>query len=269
MAPDTPGQGGTAEEAALTDYIRFLDGARRLPDVRRQKERILDLLAPQADDVALDAGCGTGDDARMLAAICRNGRVVGVDRRPGLVAEAAQRAAGSGLRVTFQVGDIHALEFPDGAFSLVRAERLFEYLDDPERAIAELVRVTRPGGRVLVASPDLDSTLFDHPDREVTRRIVHRACDARPNGQAGRQLFRLMRAAGLADVAVEALTHVSTSLAAARESIPFAAWARDAVEAGVISADEGATWLAQLEAAAPDGQWLHAITYFIAVGRRA
>lgn len=268
MAPHLPDAPGTPDDAALADYIRFLDGARRLPDVRRQKERILDLLAPRADDVALDAGCGTGDDARMLAAICRNGRVVGVDRRPGLVAEAERRAAGSGLRVTFQVGDIHRLEFPDGAFSVVRAERLFEHLDDPEGAIAELVRVTRPGGRVLVASPDLDSNLFDHPDRSVTRRIVHHACDARPNGQAGRQLFRLMRAAGLADVAVEALTHVSTSLAAAHESIPFAAWARDAAAAGVITAAEAAAWLAQLEATAVDGQWLHAITYFIAVGRR-
>jgi SAM-dependent methyltransferase len=93
----------------------------------------------------LDVGCGTG---RFTAAIQRAGaRVVGVDLDPGMLAVAAANHAGLWL-----VADAHRLPFATGAFDLTVALTLLEFVDDPARVVAELARVTRPGGRLLVAA---------------------------------------------------------------------------------------------------------------------
>ncbi len=60
---------------------------------------------------------------------------------------------------------------PERTFDVTRAERLFEHLQQPERVLAEMMRVMRAGGPILVASPD--THMIDHPDHSVTRRIRH------------------------------------------------------------------------------------------------
>jgi len=104
--------------------------------------------------------------------------------------------------VEFHQGDICALPFPEATFDVTRAERLFEHLHQPEQALAERIRVTRPGGRILVASPDMDTHIIDHPDRLVTRKIRHFESDRRPNGLAGQKLYGLFWDAGLTDLQV-------------------------------------------------------------------
>lgn len=102
------------------------------------------------DDVhLLDVGCGTGDEVRALAhAVGPRGRSVGVDASAVMVAEAQHRHAASGLPVAFVVGDAQHLAFADASFDRCRAERVLMHLDDPERALAEMRRVVRSGGRL-------------------------------------------------------------------------------------------------------------------------
>jgi SAM-dependent methyltransferase len=93
----------------------------------------------------LDVGCGTG---RFTGALERAGaRVVGVDRDPGMLAVAAANLAGPRL-----VADAQRLPFASGVFDLTVALTLLEFVDEPARVVAELARVTRPGGRLLVAA---------------------------------------------------------------------------------------------------------------------
>jgi SAM-dependent methyltransferase len=74
---------------------------------------------------------------------------------------------------------------------------------EPARAIAEMARVTRAGGRVVVADFHWDALVIDHPDRTLTRTIVHTACDTIGHGWIGSQLPRLMADADLVDVQVD------------------------------------------------------------------
>jgi SAM-dependent methyltransferase len=93
----------------------------------------------------LDVGCGTG---RLTGAIQRAGaRVVGVDLDPDMLTVAAANLAGPRL-----VADGQRLPFATGAFDLTVALTVLEFVDDPARVVAELARVTRPGGRLLVAA---------------------------------------------------------------------------------------------------------------------
>jgi len=120
----------------------------------RQDERAEELAAkvhafvqPRGEERALDAGTGAGALAFALAPHVRE--VVGVDRVPELLARARERAAVFD-NVTFVEADITKLPFEDSSFDLAGTLRTLHHVPRPELVIAELVRVTRFGGRVLV-----------------------------------------------------------------------------------------------------------------------
>jgi ubiquinone/menaquinone biosynthesis C-methylase UbiE len=103
----------------------------------------------------LDVGCWAGDGLRSLAEfVGATGRVVGVDTSKAMLAEA--RARTEGLAVECRVGDAHRLEFATDTFDACRADRVFQHLERPREALAELVRVTRPGGWIVVMDPALE-----------------------------------------------------------------------------------------------------------------
>jgi ubiquinone/menaquinone biosynthesis C-methylase UbiE len=105
------------------------------------------LLAPlRGDERALDVGCGTGALAHVLAPLV--GEVVGVDSSEEYLA-AAREDAPAGC--TFVPGDAEALPFPYGDFDLVGCLRVLHHVPRPELVVSELARVTRPGGRILLA----------------------------------------------------------------------------------------------------------------------
>lgn len=101
----------------------------------------------QGDERALDAGTGAGALALALAPLVR--QVVGVDLVPELLALARERAAGL-ANVQFVEADATALPFPDFSFDLAGTLRTLHHVHRPELVVAELARVTRPGGHVLV-----------------------------------------------------------------------------------------------------------------------
>ncbi|HXY80832.1 MAG TPA: methyltransferase domain-containing protein [Gaiellaceae bacterium] len=110
-------------------------------------ERVGSFVLPRGDERALDVGTGAGALALALAPLVRE--VVGVDRVPELLALARERARGL-AGVTFVEGDAESLPFEDGSFDLVGTLRTLHHVPRPELVVAELVRVTRPSGRILV-----------------------------------------------------------------------------------------------------------------------
>jgi ubiquinone/menaquinone biosynthesis C-methylase UbiE len=105
-------------------------------------------VEPRGDERALDAGTGTGALAFALAPLVRE--VVGVDLVPELLAEARRRVE-SFPNVEFVEGDITALPFEPVSFDLVATTNTIHHVQRPELVVAELVRVTRPGGTIVVA----------------------------------------------------------------------------------------------------------------------
>jgi SAM-dependent methyltransferase len=106
-----------------------------------------------ADHSTLDAGCGTGYGLEILA---RGGaaELTGIDIDLGAVAAARRRGERNGAVVA--QADLHALEFPDDRFDLAVCFETIEHLASPEQGIAELRRVIRPGGTLIVSSPNPD-----------------------------------------------------------------------------------------------------------------
>jgi len=110
-------------------------------------EHVRRFVQPSGDERALDAGTGTGALAFALSPHVRE--VVAVDRVPELLAEARARA-GSFSNVTFVEGDATRLELESASFDLAGCARTLHHVHRPELVVAELARLTRPGGSVLV-----------------------------------------------------------------------------------------------------------------------
>jgi SAM-dependent methyltransferase len=146
---DRPDEGRGHADAVRA---RFAATAARLGELQDERaaalsERIAGFLAPAGTERALDAGTGAGALAIALAPLVRE--VVAVDLVPELLEEARRRAAAY-PNVRFVEGDITALEFPAASFDLACSLRTLHHLPRPELAVAELARVTHPGGRILV-----------------------------------------------------------------------------------------------------------------------
>src|SRR5919201_6385893 len=109
------------------------------------RDQIESFVAPRADERALDVGTGAGTLALALAPLVRE--VVGVDLVPELLERARAHAPAN---VTFVEGDATQLPFERGEFDLTCSRRTLHHIARPERAVAELARVTASGGRVYV-----------------------------------------------------------------------------------------------------------------------
>jgi len=120
--------------------------------VHRQSSGLAELLrlaSPAPTDRVLDVATGTGFTALALAPRCRE--VVGVDLTPGMVSEAhALREARGVTNLRFCLGDAEALPFRDGSFDIVTCRHASHHFPYLPLALAEMTRVVRPGGRVLL-----------------------------------------------------------------------------------------------------------------------
>jgi SAM-dependent methyltransferase len=113
--------------------------------VEQVREQLRSFVVPRGDEHALDAGTGAGTLALALAPLVHD--VVGVDIVPELLERAREGAPDN---VTFVEGDVTNLPFESGTFDLSCSRRTLHHIARPERAVAELARVTAPGGRVFV-----------------------------------------------------------------------------------------------------------------------
>ena len=159
----------------------------------------------------LDVGCGPASITADLAERVAPGRVVGLDAAAGALeaARATLRERGLSEQVEVTSGDVMALPFEDASFDVVHAHQVLQHLADPVGALAEMRRVTRPGGIVAVRDAVYSAmTWFPEPAGMEQWRSVYMAT-ARANGgepNAGSRLLSWARAAGFADASASAST---------------------------------------------------------------
>ncbi|MEK6726019.1 MAG: class I SAM-dependent methyltransferase [Deltaproteobacteria bacterium] len=115
---------------------------------RLEKELVFSLIDVKLGEAVLDAGCGTGNYSIELAR--RGADVIGIDSSEEMLAWARQKAQGVRLKVNFQVADAMTLPFVDSSFDLIISNGLLCFLKEPEKALIEMHRVLKPGGRLVV-----------------------------------------------------------------------------------------------------------------------
>ncbi|TFV74976.1 methyltransferase domain-containing protein [Blastococcus sp. CT_GayMR19] len=173
---------------------------------------LLPVLRPGLD--LLDVGCGPGTITVDLAARVAPGRVVGIDVSADPLAEARTAAERAGVQVTFEVGDVYALDAARDSFDVVHAHQVLQHLTDPVAALREMARVCRPGGVVAVRDVDYAATTWFPADPGLDRWLdlysrVARRNDAEPD--AGRRLVSWAHAAELRNTVATASTYCFSS----------------------------------------------------------
>ena len=197
----TPDNFAERYEATLVPVV-FEPWAREL--IRR--------ATPRNSEHILDLACGTGVVTRQLAKLSvRFGSLTGADHNEGMLAVARARAAESGIDAEWFEADAGELPFPDDRFDLAFCQQALQFFPDRPRALQELRRVMRRGGRVafcaqreLSVNPMLKSqaeALDRHVGREASAAV--RAICGLPDGDEIRTLFE---DAGFEDIEVESVS---------------------------------------------------------------
>jgi ubiquinone/menaquinone biosynthesis C-methylase UbiE len=201
LMPDLHAGFQNSSTATLPDLLTFLDQVDQLTDTRAIKRQMRELLALRPGERVVEVGSGMGHElARLAAEVAPAGTAIGVDLSAEMAGRARQRVADLDVSATAVVGDAQHLAFPDGWADAVRTERVLKYVPDTEQAIAELVRITRPGGRVAAFELDYGATLVDVPDEAVASKVLAVLAGTIPHRWMGRSLGRLLHAAGLQDI---------------------------------------------------------------------
>lgn len=223
------------------------------PAVQAYKQRTWDALA--AAQRILDVGSGPGDDLLGLGP----DRAIGVDRSAAMCRRARERGA-TAIR-----GDAHRLPFGDAAFTGARADRTIQHLDDPDAAVAELVRVTEPGGTVVVADPDQATLAIEVPGvrPSVVRRIEDLRRDvAIRNGRWIRDAPAILERHGAEVTAVESF---ALELHDPADAFGLPTWPQHWQDVGPFTDDELAEW--DDAVASPTPGFRYRLDYVVVIAR--
>lgn len=174
----------------------FLDDP--MPDVIEQWRHYFSLLAPETDDLILDVGCNTAEAERLLLReYPKIGKVIGLEKDPKRYDYALSKLQKDGNpdQIELKLGDALDLPFPDAIFDRASCVDVLEWVKEPTTALLEIQRVLKPSGTAVIVHSDFDTQAFRCDDKDLCRSIVHAFTDSGPNGQLGRELYQLCRAA--------------------------------------------------------------------------
>lgn len=247
----------------------FLEERSRTPDMQAINQKLCETVAAKPGERLVEVGSGSGILCRMLAPQLQpSGQIVSVDISPEMTSEAQKYALAEGIDfgITFETCTAESLPYPEASFDGAIAARLLLHAVDPDTVIREMKRVVKPGGRVVVMDWDFDTVAVDHPDRELSRRILHWRNDHHGgNNWSGRQLWRRMREAGLQNLSVHPWVSV---VHGEEDGLTQSLWraAQVACEAGVISPIEQDDWVNKLKDHIHAETFFASIVYFIVMG---
>ena len=220
----------------------------------------------------LDVGCGLGEAALALAQdLGEGGEVVGVDLSDTMLRVARSNAGAARCRVRFTLGDACSLGEPDDSFDAVRSERTLQWLADPAAAVAEMVRVVRPRGRVSLIDTDWSTFTIDVGDDALAAMVRDgmRTERNRPSN-VGRRLHDLVAAEGCVPIARTEATQTWTTWDPDESSAPLGCFsmeslADDLVATGRLATANRQRFVSTIHDAARRGQFLMRLTMFAVV----
>ena len=190
----------SGESVFDNDAFRKLEAAYLTPDVVAQRRETLRTLSLQPGERILDIGSGPGLlVAEMAETVGPSGRVTGLEISDSMLALGRRRCTGPSIRerVAFVKADAVALPFPDGTFDVAVSTQVYEYVADLKAALAELHRVLRPGGRVLIIDTDWDSIVWNAVNEERMHRLLTTWTKRFADPHLPRTLTRQLQDAGL------------------------------------------------------------------------
>lgn len=250
----------------MTEYVfderaaRQLEVVYRTRDVLRRRRLVRDALRVEAGHRVLDVGCGPGFYvAELLPQVGANGAVVGVDTSAPMLAAAARRCEGLG-NASFQEGSATSLPLEDRGFDRVLCVQVLGHVADVPAALAELHRVLRPGGRVLVWDVDWSTLSWHSADPDRMQRVLRAFGRHLPHPALPRIMAASLRAAGFTEIVADGHAFVTTDT----DTETFGGMALPRIEQhlaehGGVDPAEAAAWAGEQRGLGARGEYYFAV----------
>ena len=253
------------EDAVLDAIVTRLEGRGQQPVFVRMLDEYLDAMGIDDADAVVDFGCGTGVASRRIASRSAfSGHVTGIDRSPFLIRTATRLANEQNLatRIDFRVGDTQSLDLGAAEFDAVVAHTLISHVERPAAVLAEVARVTKPGGSIGIFDGDYASVTFGHPDPDQGKRDDEALIAAIvTNPRVMRQMPVLAREAGLELIA--SLPYIVAEVGEADFWRPAIESFRTLIPtAGSMTEAESNSWAERLLQASEAGLFFGASNYY-------
>ncbi|HUQ09131.1 MAG TPA: class I SAM-dependent methyltransferase [Steroidobacteraceae bacterium] len=193
--------------AQMADESMVRTLAAQIDAIWPQEKSLLNFYRLSRNARVLDVGAGTGEFSARVAGHLPEAQVLGIELLEASVEVARAKHGALAPRLRFETGDAYRLAQPDNSFDLVANRHMVQSVPHVDRILAELVRVTKPGGHVHVLAEDYSmlhmmSGPLD-PDVFWRKGPVEFAERTGTDSRIGRKAWTLMRAAGLKDVRVD------------------------------------------------------------------
>jgi ubiquinone/menaquinone biosynthesis C-methylase UbiE len=246
--------------------VATLEDRARAPTYQAMFRTLIDLLAPKPGEAILDVGCGAGSLDRLLAQrLGKANAITAIDTNPFLLREAEALAKADGVAdlIRFAPSNAEALPFGDATFNAIFSVTVLEECD-ADRALAEMMRVAKPGGRVgvIVRSIDLPQWWSADVPEALRQRAVTPPQSVAAKGVADASLYRRARQAGLSD-----LTCFPALVTLDRPEGPIWRYREDHLVAQ-LTPSETAAWQAARDIAADQGLLFMAHPMHCVVGHK-
>lgn len=256
------------DKADADNLVERLDAMRTLSAFHTYKQETFDLLCPQAGQAMADVGCGTGEDARAMAErVGPSGRVIGFDLSEAMLAQGRARHAGvPGLE--FRQASADAIDLEDGALDAIRVDRVLIHVPDPKAALAELIRVLKPGGRIVVSEPDMPGCWVASSDYVTTDAIMRAIAGSCITPYLARDLMSMFRDAGLTDVALAVRPVLALDAASVGKILDFESVVKGMLARGLLTEQQVGAWLTDFAQRDQTGRFAAAVNIMVVSGTK-
>ena len=247
--------------------VAYLESVAARPEVVELHDRATALLQPRPGERVLEVGCGLGADARELArAVAPTGSVTAVDVSEAML-NAARERHDAALDVTYERADVCDLPYDDASFDVIRIERVLQHVHELDRACAEMARVLKPGGRLLVLDTDWHSLVTDIGDDELSGRVLAHSTGRMIQPRAARRLRALLAGAGLTTAAIHGYAFAYASADDAKVLLPMF---NDEIpqQANFVPAADREQWFAAIRKADENGAFMAGWTAYYALAHK-
>lgn len=236
------------------------------PDISATRVAVFRALEPRPGERIADLGCGPGFMTQELArAVGPQGRVYALDLSEPMLGLARRRCADL-PSVELAMGDMTALDLPDGSFDAAVAMQSVAYVPEAARAVAEIARVLRPGGRAVVLDSDFASLVWHGRDQARVDRIflAYEAHVGHPG--LPRVLSGMAAAAGLTTLRCEVVPILDVSFHPNTYAYGLARFVRDfIVGTGRVREDEAEGWLEECAELDNEGAFFMSLNRYLFV----